>query len=197
MEFDCDDVDGSPVEVMMYVWDEKGNADFCMVFLTLVDNTGACNETRPDIAGKVVTESGLGVEEVEVVLEANLPEYPRAEMTDDQGEYMFIENALNATYQLTGSKDVDYMNGVSTLDLVKIQRHILGLEELNSPYKLVAADVNGDDDVKASDLTELRKLILGVIAELPTNESWRFVSGRPGYGNGYGIGRCKLYSGSG
>ena len=67
------------------------------------------------------------------------------------------------------------MNGVSTLDLVKIQRHILGLEELNSPYKLIAADVNADNEIKASDLTELRKLILGIITDLPTNESWRFV----------------------
>ncbi len=176
MIFDCGDVENSPVEVNMYVWDEKGNADFCVVFLTLVDNSGACGG-KPDIAGKVATEGGLGVEEVEVKLEANLPEYPRLEMTDDSGDYLFEANALNGSYQLSGSKDVDYLNGVSTLDLVKIQRHILGLESLDSPYKLIAADVNGDDDVKASDLTELRKLILGVITDLPTNESWRFVDG--------------------
>ncbi len=176
MIFDCGDVENSPVEVNMYVWDEKGNADFCVVFLTLVDNSGACGG-KPDIAGKVATAGGLGVEEVEVKLEANLPEYPRLEMTDDSGDYLFEANALNGSYQLSGSKDVDYLNGVSTLDLVKIQRHILGLESLDSPYKLIAADVNGDDDVKASDLTELRKLILGVITDLPTNESWRFVDG--------------------
>ena len=61
------------------------------------------------------------------------------------------------------------------MDLVKIQRHILGLESLNSPYKLIAADINGDTEIKAHDLVELRKLILGVITNLPTNESWRFV----------------------
>ncbi len=175
MTFDCSDVDNSPVEVNMYVWDEKGNADFCVVYLTLVDNTGACGQ-KPDIAGTVATETGVGVEEVEVTLEASLPEYPRLEMTDENGEYVFVENALNATYQLSGSKDVDYLNGVSTLDLVKIQRHILGLEELNSPYKLVAADINGDTEIKAHDLVELRKLILGIITDLPTNESWRFVN---------------------
>jgi hypothetical protein len=52
----------------------------------------------------------------------------------------------------------------------------LGLEELNSPYKLIAADINADNSVKASDMTQLRKLILGVITDLPTNESWRFVN---------------------
>jgi len=40
---------------------------------------------------------------------------------------------------------------------------------------LIAADVNADDDIKASDLVELRKLILGVTMELPTSESWRFI----------------------
>jgi len=174
--FDCGDVENSPVEVRMYVWDEKGNADFCIVYLTIIDNTGACGG-KPEIGGTVATASGEGVSEVEVTLEAALPEYPRTEMTDAEGTYVFLENALNATYQISGSKDVDYMNGVSTLDLVKIQRHILGLEALDSPYKLVAADVNADDQIKASDLTQLRKLILGVITELPTNESWRFVDG--------------------
>jgi len=116
-----------------------------------------------------------GVENVEVSLGSALPEYPQTSMTDATGYFEFADNAMNANYQLAGSKDVDYLNGVSTLDLVKIQRHILGLEELDSPYKLIAADVNADDQVKASDLTELRKLILGVIDDLPTNESWRFV----------------------
>ena len=64
--------------------------------------------------------------------------------------------------RFSGSKDVDYMNGVSTLDLVKIQRHILRIREsLDSPYKLIAADVNGDNDVKASDLDRIEKVDLG------------------------------------
>jgi hypothetical protein len=39
---------------------------------------------------------------------------------------------------------------------------------------LIAADVNNDGKVSASDLTELRKLILGIYNELPNNSSWRF-----------------------
>ncbi|MFT4535916.1 MAG: hypothetical protein ACI9P5_003288, partial [Saprospiraceae bacterium] len=45
----------------------------------------------------------------------------------------------------------------------------------DSPYKVIAADINGDEKLKASDLLVLRKLILGIITDLPTNESWRFV----------------------
>ncbi|MBK7222899.1 MAG: T9SS type A sorting domain-containing protein [Saprospiraceae bacterium] len=40
---------------------------------------------------------------------------------------------------------------------------------------MVAADVNNDGKVTASDLVILRKMILGLIAELPNNDSWRFL----------------------
>lgn len=174
--FDCTDVENSPVEVQMYVWDEKDNADFCTVFLTIVDNQNLCDPNGSKmIAGTIETAAGNPVADVETTVEANFTEYPRTQMTNDAGEYAFNNNPVNLDYAITASKDVDYLNGVSTLDLVKIQRHILGLETLDSPYKKIAADVNFDKDIKASDLTQLRKLILGVISELPTNESWRFV----------------------
>ncbi|MFT4535970.1 MAG: hypothetical protein ACI9P5_003342, partial [Saprospiraceae bacterium] len=176
MTFDCGDIESGTVEVNMYVWDEKGNSDLCLVYLSLVDNSGVCGEGKI-IAGNISTETGSGVNEVEATLSAALPEYPRTDMTDNAGDFAFAGAPLNANYQITASKDVDYLNGVSTLDLVKIQRHILGLEDLDSPYKLIAADINADNKIKASDLVQLRKLILGVIADLPKNESWRFVNG--------------------
>ena len=67
------------------------------------------------------------------------------------------------------------MNGVSTLDLVLIQKHVLGLQRLEDPYLVIASDINNDGRVTASDLVDLRQLILGVTAELPSNDSWRFV----------------------
>jgi hypothetical protein len=69
------------------------------------------------------------------------------------------------------------MNGVSTLDLVMIQRHIINVSRIQSPYRLVAADVNNDSRISAADLLQLRKLILGLYFEdkLPSNDSWRFV----------------------
>ena len=46
---------------------------------------------------------------------------------------------------------------------------------MNSPEKLIAADINKDGKVTASDLVELRKLILGMNAKLANNDSWTFV----------------------
>ncbi|MEM9548097.1 MAG: HYR domain-containing protein [Bacteroidota bacterium] len=171
---DCGDVINSPIAVNMYIWDEKINYAFCQVDITVVDNSGVCDE-GVRIAGQVETETGEAVQDVDVTLNADLLEYPRLLPTDDEGQYSFLGNPLNANYELTGKKDVDYLNGVNTLDLVIIQRHILELQQLDSPYKVIAADINGDQEVKVTDILELRKLILGIYVELPENESWRFV----------------------
>jgi len=78
-------------------------------------------------------------------------------------------------YTITPAKDDDHLNGVSTLDLVLIQRHILALDELDTPYDIIAADINGSENVSAADVIELRKLILGVQEGFNSNNSFRFV----------------------
>ena len=78
-------------------------------------------------------------------------------------------------YDISAVKDGDDTEGVSTLDLVLIQRHILGIVEFDSPYKVIAADINSDRRVSGTDLVVLRKTILGIYTEFPTNNSWRFV----------------------
>jgi len=172
--FDCTDAENSPVEVKMYVWDEKGNVDFCIVNLSLIDSNGACGDGSR-VSGLVATEYGDKVEEVEIRLDSGLPEFPRQQMTNSDGLYAFLNVPTNESYVISGDRDTDYLNGVSTLDLVKIQRHILGLESFDSPYKTIAADINNDESVKSNDLLQLRKLILGIDIELANNTSWRFI----------------------
>ncbi|MBC7884536.1 MAG: redoxin domain-containing protein [Saprospiraceae bacterium] len=60
-----------------------------------------------------------------------------------------------------------YTSKVSAADIVTIQKHILGLETLNPPYKQVASDVTNDGKITAFDLVNIRKLILGLITEFP------------------------------
>lgn len=67
------------------------------------------------------------------------------------------------------------LNGVTTLDLSLISRHILGIQQFTNPYKLIAADANFSGSVTTFDVVELRKLILGIYEELPDNTSWRYV----------------------
>jgi hypothetical protein len=58
---------------------------------------------------------------------------------------------------------------------VLIQRHILDIDPLKSPYTRIAADVNNDGRITAADLVALRKLILGIQENIVGNESWKFV----------------------
>ncbi len=182
--FTCDDIiaaGGSVVTLNVYVWDEKDNYDFCTVFLTLIDNNGSCddigNSPIAQIGGTISSAIGEPLENVEVSIVKNtLPEHPVVKMTDIEGHYMFDNNEMYKSYELSGFNNSNPLNGVSTLDLVLIQRHILGLQDLNTPYKLIAADINNDERITAGDLIELRKLILGIYEEFPQNDSWRFVN---------------------
>jgi hypothetical protein len=56
-----------------------------------------------------------------------------------------------------------------------MSKHILGVDLLDSPYKMIAADVNNSQTITTLDLIQLRKLILNIDLEFSNNTSWRFV----------------------
>jgi len=157
------------------VWDEKLNSDFCNISLQI--DGQACMTVaglNTTLAGNIETEAGDRVPNVEVHLMTTDPDYPKEEMTNTDGIYSFYDNPEWMNYTITPEKDGDDLNGVSTLDILYIQKHILGIETLSSPYKMIAADVNADENISGIDVVELRKLILGVYSELPQTNSWVF-----------------------
>ncbi|MBK8484878.1 MAG: hypothetical protein IPL31_11190 [Saprospiraceae bacterium] len=95
--------------------------------------------------------------------------------TDIEGKYAFNQIANGQTMTVMPSKTDGWLNGVTTADIVKIQRHILGLEPLSSAYKMIAADVNKSKTITSKDVSDLRRLILGITNEISGNTSWRFV----------------------
>ncbi len=179
--FTCDDLEeavlnGGYLELQVYAWDPCGNSDFAIVQLSLLDNNNVCNlGARATISGRVVSEAGEGIEDLMIDAMSDQPNYPRQQMTDNTGLFAFDNNPMYNDYILTGEKRDDWLNGVTTLDIVIIQKHILGIEEFTSPYKLIAADVSNDERVSGVDLVVLRKAILGVFSEFPDNDSWRII----------------------
>ncbi|MBX2893381.1 MAG: HYR domain-containing protein [Saprospiraceae bacterium] len=170
--FTCAELGQQPVE--LWVQDLAGNADFCLTYLDVQDNAGNCGNNNINVAGALKTEDAQGLADANVNLQSGAMSH--FTMTDADGKYQF--NGLvaqNAPYTLTPTKDDNPLNGVSTFDLVLISKHILGLEPLNSPYKMIAADANKSNSITTFDIVELRKLILGIYTELPNNTSWRFV----------------------
>ena len=59
--------------------------------------------------------------------------------------------------------------------MLQMQSHILGTTLLNSPYKIIAADVNGDYAVNIFDVILTKRLILGIDTTFPVNRLWAFI----------------------
>ena len=173
----CDELGTQTIDV--YVADEFGNSALCKPMLTVTDHDDLCTagnlegqNTTESISGSIITNNNGMIEEAMVTLVNT--EY-HDQMSDSQGGYAFSALAMNKDYEVIVEKDDDVMNGVSTLDLVLIQKHILGLSLLNDPYDIIAADINKSGNISGLDLVELRRLILGSIDKFPSNKSWRFI----------------------
>jgi hypothetical protein len=174
--FTCDELSTQPVE--LWSIDKAGNADYCETYVLVQDVSGACNDNQIVVNGVLKTDQQKGLQDANVQLTGTHPVAPPVSqftVSDDKGFYVFNAVPAGGNYTLTPTKDNDPLNGVSTFDLVLINKHILGLEPLSGPYKMIAADANNSRSLTTFDIVELRKLILGIYTELPNNNSWRFV----------------------
>ena len=126
------------------------------------------------VAGFIGTESNIAVEGVEMSLSGLVGTSTLG--TGSNGQFYFGELRGGYDYTLRPYLNSNLMNGVSTRDVLILQQHILGKKSLETPYKLIAADVNNSSSVTIADLLSLRKVILGYETRFPNNTSWRFVA---------------------
>jgi len=126
------------------------------------------------ISGVIETEYLEAVSGVNVTLE-NAMGVNLNQETESDGAYVFSDLALEENYLVTPFLDENPLNGVSSFDLVLIAKHILQIQTLDSPYKMIAADINSSGSISTLDLVDLRKLILHIDEEFANNSSWRFV----------------------
>ena len=157
--------------VSIYVIDAHGNWDYCTTSTIIQDNQSVCDFGQ--VAGKIYTADGTTVENTEVMIEG-VGDIPTPFMTGANGQYDF-ELDMGADYTIRPLKNIHPQNGVSTFDLVMINKHILGISLFDSPYQYIAADANKSNSISAFDMVIIRQLILGIIEEFPNNTSWRFI----------------------
>jgi len=181
----CDDIENGSIdtiELEMWVTDESGNQDFCNTFIVLQDNADVCPDVLPphdtsyyNIIGNITNPDNEPLNNVDLTLITDNPEIPVSASSDEEGIFEFGNLADNYHYSVRASREGDDINGLSTLDIVYIQKHLLGIKDLNDPYKLIAADINNSGNISASDILELRKMILGEYNTFKNNHSWKFV----------------------
>lgn len=170
--FTCDDLGLN--DVTLSVTDEAGNTDICIAIVDVQDNMNVCpggGGAGGTIVGLVKDLNKDAIENVEVTV-VGLPAHNM--MTGSAGSFMFSNLPTGVGYVVEAKKDFDHLNGISTYDLLLIQKHILGVKMFNSPLKMIAADVNNSNNITISDIIDLRKCLLTASA-FTKNTSWRFI----------------------
>jgi len=159
-----------------------GNKTYLM-YVTLSGNNLKFNLATTDtgavkkINGRVNSEKGNAVFNVQVSCTGTSIGNT---VTDSTGDYSFNLSGGNYTIRPAKNNDINKANGVTALDIALTQAHILGKNLLNSPYKMIAADVNGDGKITALDIVYMKRLILGLdttFTNIKTGEKrlWAFV----------------------
>lgn len=151
-----------------------GLQSFCNTFVEIQDNNRACrNNLTGTVSGLVSFNDKDPLNNTEVTL---IGSTEPMQLTSHLGTYAFVDMPFNsATYKVHADRDDDPLNGVSTADIVRIQKHILGKQIISNPYQIIAADINNSLSITSADINELRKLILGVSSKFTNNTSWVFV----------------------
>jgi subtilisin-like proprotein convertase family protein len=180
--FTCDDIPNGiseNVSLDMSVTDEEGNSDYCTITLVLQDNSDFCEDQEGNVvsvSGRVTLADSRPLTGATIVMNSNQPEFPKTQESAQTGTYQFSGIKKNFDYNLSAQLNNRADAGVSTLDLVLIQRHILGVSTFNNPYNCIAADIDANEKINTVDLVNLRKVILGTYSEFPNGQkSWRFV----------------------
>ncbi len=162
------------LSVKMWVWDKNNNRDYCTVTLELQKGKNCDVKTSAIIAGGIQDRKSQAMTGVEVNLSTSF-DTKMTYKTDDEGRFEFDGLPLKKGYVVIPSKNNNFLNGVSTRDIVYIQRHLLGMSPFNQPIQFIAADANNSHSVSTADIVEIRKLILGKTKAYAHNTSWRFV----------------------
>lgn len=165
----CDEL--GETAVRMYVRDESGNIEYCNTIVYVQDNLGICPPKDGLVDGTVQTLTGELVSDVKVMLDGTTD----FSMTDDEGYYAFPALKYGKSYTIKPTRPQDNLADINTIDLSVLLKHLMGVERIESPYRLIAADLDRSGRVGVNDLLALRELIVMELYGLEPTTSWRFV----------------------
>jgi thiol-disulfide isomerase/thioredoxin len=140
--------------------------------------TGATMPGNPAPSTKVTINGtnqnlGLATDKVKFYIKPKNANSPKIEILKNaQGLYTFDYPSSNVPTMtepviIMESTSVPVLSGITAFDIIKIQKHILLLDPFTTQNHLLAGDINNDGKITASDIVLLRKVILGLISELP------------------------------
>jgi hypothetical protein len=133
--------------------------------------------TQPTTVNIVTNSSGfnVGQNHIKFYLKPKNADSPKIEIpVNNQGQLKFSYPtqtfpAMTDPIVVMESIAPDLVAGITAFDLLLIQKHIVELTPFVTDVQKIAADVNNDGKITAQDIVILRKLILGIITDLPNN----------------------------
>lgn len=158
----------------IFVKDLSGNLAQCTGSVDVNDPSGFCNSlvgNKLGITGLIKSTSNIPHENVTV---NEMMEHKEGK-TDYKGVYEIKGYIEKTKVEVFPYCNENWLEGLSTLDIVRIQKHLLGVDPFTNVYEWIAADVNKDGKVSSFDISILRKLILGSQTEVKGNTSYRFI----------------------
>ena len=179
----CADNGATSIKVYASIQTQTDTAiyDEVVVAVHVQDNQNVCGSEGPlndegEVQGIIFTDDGRMVPGVEVALYRQYNhELMNENLSDNSGFYDAGTIEKFEQYFVRPSLDDDPLNGVSTLDIVALQRHLLGVQEFDSPFRSIAGDINKDYRLTVSDILEMRRAILALPSVMDHDEPWRFV----------------------
>jgi hypothetical protein len=171
LSFDCSSLKNTPIPLRVFLTDSKGISVSCDVSLYLSDSLNTCSP-KVKITGAIKTATGKPVNQVTVGLSGFTS---TSGQTNENGLFSIQNISTGGPYILKPVSPNDFKNGVSTLDLVLLQRQLIQGQTLKSPLQLLAADIDNSGTISIRDLLELRKLVINLTPKFEKNTSWRFI----------------------
>lgn len=170
--FDCTEQGVQQVE--LWARDQAGNSSHCVTSILLQDNNGACNTSPGSIKVTSSSASECSVEDLEFYV-SGVDSLGLPFILHQSGYIANFDVPVGSSGAITVFKDDNPTNGVTTYDWVLIRKHLNGTELLNTPFKIIAADVNKDGALNVQDSIDFYNVILGISPEFPNTPSFRFI----------------------
>ena len=133
------------------------------------------------VTGAVQTTIG-GEPLANVIIEVFESENPGAPviMSDTTGQdgstgFTFFEDSVSTSAVIRARKTGIAGNGLTGIDLVRIQRHLLAIDTYSEGFQYLISDANGSNTISALDLVEFQKIILGIKPDFNDGKSWYLI----------------------
>ena len=121
--------------------------------------------------GKVLTPKGISIPKVRISLSGDKE---ASFLTGSDGRFVFDNLSTKKKYAIKFSKETGAANGLSVVDLISIQNHILGKKLITDDFGKLAADVNHDGKISSVDLVQMLNVMIGRSDKFTDSDSWRF-----------------------